>query len=137
MPATHAAEREFTGAREMFWRHGLSAGNSGQPAIEADPAGAGAAGGVVWCVDVCFGGGALSCGDLLTDRVGATVECTVFSCWAQLRQLDTLRDRTPANAVIAPALSLRHRYTLRDGHQVEYGPGGSVIAERGPRPGFR
>jgi hypothetical protein len=37
MLATQAAERELTGACEMSRRHGLSGGNSGQPAMLADP----------------------------------------------------------------------------------------------------
>ena len=38
MLATQAAERGLSGARETSCRHGLSGGNSGQPAMLAAPA---------------------------------------------------------------------------------------------------
>jgi hypothetical protein len=37
MLVTQAAECGFNGEREMSWRHGLFVGNSGQPAILAEP----------------------------------------------------------------------------------------------------
>jgi hypothetical protein len=64
----------------MFCRHGLSDGNSGQPAIDAEPAGSGATCGVVGCVDVdvrdVFGAGAgvVRRAGVLTAREGAAVE---------------------------------------------------------------